>query len=607
MKNGYTGNFLNINLTTNLINREEINDQVLRQFVGGRGLGVKLLYDRMIAGIDPLSPDNMIVLTTGVLTGTKALFSSRTNITTKSPLTGMICMGNCGGFFGPELKFAGFDGIIITGRAKHFSYIWIHDGKVEIRECEDLQGMTNPATEVELKKRTDPKSRVICIGPAAEKQVKFANVYGGDDRFIGRGGTGCVFASKNLKAVVVRGSQTNTIPVSDDENFSRVVEDTRKLFQENEFFQLWRQYGTPFILTPMNNLGLLATRNYQEGCFEFHEQINGDELKKNYLVKKVSCHRCPAACICISEVKTGPYKGARCRGPEYETLCHLGSNCGNSSLPALIKGDQLCTEYGMDTMSTGNTCAFAMELFQRGIITTADTGGLMLKFGDPEVMLKLIHMIGRREGIGDILAEGVREAAKKIGRGAEKYAMHVKGLELAAYDPRGAKSQALAYATSPRGGCHHTGYAEEELYVPDFDRFTNKGKDKICLNNQNGSVLYDCTGVCAFPTQLGVIDFNIMSDLLYYATGFDELHDCAELKKIGERVFNLERMFNWRDGMMPSDDTLPKRFLEEPLKDGASAGQTVDLEPMLKSYYRLREWTPEGRPTPELLAKLDLE
>lgn len=606
MKGGYTGKLLNINLTTGQIIREEPDENNLRQFISGRGLGVKYLYERMPPGTDPLSPDNVIVLTTGVLTGTKALFSSRTNITTKSPLTGLICMGNSGGFFGPELKFAGFDGCIITGKAKRLSYICIHDDRVEIRECEELKGMSNPATEAEFRKRCDPKSRVICIGPAAERQVKFANVYGGDDRFIGRGGTGCVFASKNLKAIVVRGTKSTTIPVFDDKNFSRIVEVTRKLFQDNEFFQLWRQYGTPMILSFMNNLGLLATHNFQDGCFDFHEKINGDELKDKYMVKKVTCHRCPVVCTCISEVKTGQYKGARCRGPEYETLCHLGSNCGNSSLPALIKGDQLCTEYGMDTMSTGNTCAFAMELFQRGILTEDDTGGLMLEFGNSEAMLELIHLIGRREGIGDILAEGVREAAKQIGRGAEKYAMHVKGLELAAYDPRGAKSQALAYATSPRGGCHHTGYAEQELYVPDFDRFTNEGKDELCMNNQNCGVLYDCTGVCAFPTQLGVIDLNTMSDLLYYATGFDELHDSNELKKIGERVFNLERMFDWREGMTPSQDTLPKRFLEEPLKKGASAGQIVDLEPMLKSYYRLREWTTEGKPTTNLLEKLSL-
>ena len=356
----------------------------------------------------------------------------------------------------------------------------------------------------------------------------------------------------------------------------------------------------------MNELGILGTRNYQAGFCDFHSAIDGDALKNRHVVKKVTCHRCPVACISISEVKEGKYAGARCRGPEFETIYALGSSCGNPSLEAIIKADELCTEYGMDTISAGNICAFAIECFERGILTTADTDGLELRSGHEDALIELVHRIGRRQGIGRVLGEGVRAAARAIGRGAERYALHVKGMELAGYDPRGAKAQGIAYATSPRGGCHHTGYSEQELYDPSFDRFTTKGKAQVAKDNQDKGVLYDSTGICAFPTQLGVVDLDTMAGLLANATGFPELGSADALRRIGERVFNLERLFNWREGMSPEDDTLPRRFLEEPLAAGGSAGQVVELQQMLAEYYRLRRWTSEGRPTPELLADLDL-
>jgi aldehyde:ferredoxin oxidoreductase len=261
----------------------------------------------------------------------------------------------------------------------------------------------------------------------------------------------------------------------------------------------------------------------------------------------------------------------------------------------------------MDTISTGNICAFAMELYEKGILTREDTGGIELEFGNDKALIKLIHMIGIREGIGDVLAEGVKAAAEKIGRGAEKYAMHVKGLELAAYDPRGAKSQGLAYATSPRGGCHHTGYAEEELYDPDFDRFTNKGKPEITVRYQDQGVMYDSTGICSFPTQLGVVGIDTMSRLLFNAAGFDEFSTENDLMNIGERIFNLERLFNWREGMKIGEDILPERFIKEPLTKGASKGQTVELAAMLEEYYGLRGWSGDGRPKEELLKKLEIK
>jgi len=605
MQGAYSGKMLIVDLGAGRVHSEDTDESLLRRYIGGRGLAARLLYDRLPAGTDPLSPENVLVLTTGALTGTASLFSSRTNITTKSPLTGMICMGNCGGFFGPELKFAGFDGAIITGRARQMSYLWIQDGGAELRACEQLRGSSCPETESELLAAADPKGRVLCIGPAGELLARIACVYG-DHRFVGRGGTGAVFGSKNLKAIVVRGTQTKNLEVADLESFQKIIAQEMKLFRENAFFQEWRQYGTPYIVSHMNNLGLLGTRNYQSGFCSFHEQINGDSLRKNHVVKKITCHRCPVACISLSEVKEGEYAGARCRGPEYETIYSFGSDCGVNSLPAVIRADQLCTEYGMDTISTGNICAFAMELYERGILSDRDTGGLQLRFGNHGAMIELVNRIGRREGVGRLLGEGVLRAARAIGRGAEAFALQVKGMELAGYDPRGAKSQALAYATSPRGGCHHTGYAEPELYDPQFDRFTTEGKAALTMANQNKSCLYDCTGVCAFPTQLGVIDLDTMARLLVAATGFGELGTRQNLEEIGERVFNLERLFNWREGMTPSQDSLPERFLREPLVEGGSAGQVVELEALLAEYYQKRGWTNEGRPSPVLLRRLGL-
>jgi aldehyde:ferredoxin oxidoreductase len=605
MPGAYAGRMLLVDLDRGRVATGPTDEGLLRRYIGGRGLAARLLYDRLTPGTDPLSPENVVVLTTGALTGTASLFSSRTNITTKSPLTGLICMGNCGGFFGPELKFAGFDGLIITGRARELSYLWIEDGKAELRACGELGGRSCTETEAELLRATHGKSKVLCIGPAGERQARIACLYG-DHRFVGRGGTGAVFGAKNLKAVVVRGTLTQSVPVFNRKGLLAIIEEEKQLFRENEFFQEWRQYGTPYIVTPMNKLGILGTRNYQQGECSFHEKINGDTLKNNYVVRKITCHRCPVACISLSEVREGEYAGAHCRGPEYETIYAFGSDCGNESLPAVIMADQLCTEYGLDTISTGNICAFAMELYERGILNDRDTGGLQLCFGNHQAMVELVKRIGRREGLGEILGEGVRRAAELIGRGADGFALHVKGLELAGYDPRGAKSQALAYATSPRGGCHHTGYAEEELYDPTFDRFTNVGKGALAKTNQDKSCMYDSTGICAFPTQLGVINQATMAELLHEATGFAELSSKQQLAELGERVFNLERLFNWREGMSQDQDTLPRRFLKEPLRQGASAGQVVELEALLPDYYRARGWNADGRPGKRLLQKLGL-
>jgi len=602
LKGGYVGRILRVDLTSGRITEDELDTWLAANYVGGRGLGDRILYDELKATVDPLSPSNVLVFTTGALTGTKAPFSSRSWIVTKSPLSGTILMSNSGGFFGPELKFAGYDGIIVTGKANSPSYLWIRDGEVEIRCALHLWGLPTRETERRTREETDARARVACIGPSGEKLVRFTCVIC-DNRAFGRGGGGAVMASKNLKAVAVRG--TGKVKIADEKVFNKIVKQVLDTYQKHEFIKEWRQFGTPYIVGPMNELGIFSTRNFQTGFFENHENINAEAHRK-YVVKHTTCFGCPVTCTSLSLVEEGEYAGSACRGPEYQTLFSFGSQCGNNNLEAIIAASMLCNDLGMDTISTGNVVGFAMELYERGILKDKDTQGLELKFGSHESMVKLVKMIGNREGLGNILAEGVMRSSKEIGKGSEKYAMHVKGLELSGYDPRGAKSQGLAYATSPRGGCHHTGYAVQELYDMTFDRFTIKGKGKITKDNEDLTALIDSTGLCAFVQQLGVITTDLVAKLLYAATGLSEFRSVDNLLKAGERIINLERMFNVREGFTRRDDTLPERLLKEPMPTGSSKGQVVELGPMLDEYYAVRGWTRDGIPTKEKLKELKL-
>jgi aldehyde:ferredoxin oxidoreductase len=602
MKGGYVNRILWVDLTNEEMHTSKLSEQLATDFISGRGLGVKILYDELKPKIDPLSPENILVLATGVLTGTASPFCARSWIVTKSPLTGAILMSNSGGFFGPELKFAGYDVVVIKGRAKAFSYLWINNDKVELRDASKLRGLGTQETQDKIAAETDLKTKSASIGLAGEKLVKFASVMSGHRAF-GRGGSGAVFASKNLKAVAVRG--TKPVSVADPEAFKTVIQHVLETYAKNDFMQEWRKIGTVFNVGAMNELGIFPTRNFQTGFFEDYQEID-DKALKNYVDKHVTCYGCPVACTSWSVVKTGEFAGAECRGPEYETIFSLGGTCGNSRLDSIIAANAICNEMGLDTESTGNIIGFAMELYERGIITDKDTGDIPLTFGNYKSIIKVIKMIANRQGFGDLLADGVRAAAKKIGKGAEKYAIHVKGLEIDGYDPRGAKAQGLSYATASRGGCHHSGYASQELYDAKFDRFTEENKGKVTKGNEDSTALVDSTGICAFPLQLSVLTIKELGALLYAATGLKEFCDEQNLLLIGERVYNQERLFNVREGFSSKDDVLPDRFLTEPTRTGNSKGNIVQFWEMRKEYYASRGWSKNGTPKESKLKELKL-
>jgi aldehyde:ferredoxin oxidoreductase len=602
MLGGYAGIIVTIDLTSKKITKSKLPTELATKFISGRGLGVKLLYDMIRPKTDPLSPENALILSAGVLAGTASPFSSRSYFVTKSPLSGTILMSNSGGYLGPELKFVGYDIVIVKGKASEPSYIWINDDKIEIRSASHVWGRRVNETERTILAETDTRARVACIGPAAEKFVRFACIRSGNRSF-GRGGAGAVMASKNLKAISVRGH--GKVKIANAESFSKFVAQALKAFKNHVFIQEWRKFGTPYIVGPMNELGLFPTRNYQTGLFEKYESIDGNAHKK-YVQRHITCFNCPVACNAWSVVESGEYAGSECRGPEYETLWSFGGGCGNSNLEAIIAANAICNDLGIDTESTGSVIGFAMELFEKGILTEDDTDGLKLKFGDHRTMIKLVNLIGNRQGIGAILAEGVKRASEKIGKGAEQYAIHVKGLEIDGYDPRGAKAQALSFATASRGGCHHSGYAKQELYDATFDRFTEKDKGKLTKANEDSTAFVDSTGICAFPHQLGVISDELIAGLLYAETGIKEFSTVDNLMEIGERIMNLERLFNLREGFTNKDDILPNRFLNEPMPTGNAKGQTVNFEPMRKQYYEVRGWTAKGVPKESTLKRLSL-
>ena len=603
MNGGYVNRVLSVDLANEKTQATELSETLAKKFISGRGLGVKILYDQLPPKIDPLSKENIIVLTAGVLAGTASPFSARSWIVTKSPLSGTILMSNSGGYLGPELKLAGFDVVIVKGKASKPSYLWISDGKVELRDASKLWGLGTKETQKKILAETDSKAKVAAIGPAGEKLVKFASVICGERAF-GRGGSGAVFASKNLKAIAVRG--TKQVPIAKPKMFEEVIHQVLDTYAKNDFMQEWRKVGTVFNVGAMNELGIFPTRNFQTGLFEGYQELD-DKAHEKYVKKHVTCYGCPIACTSWSVVETGEFAGAECRGPEYETVWSFGGQCGNARLDSIIAANAICNEMGLDTESTGNVIGFAMELYERGIISDKETGGIPLNFGNYKSIISLTSLIAKREGFGDLLAEGVRRAAEKIGKNAKDYAIHVKGLEIDGYDPRGAKAQGLAYATASRGGCHHSGYASQELYDPKFDRFTEQIKGKITKGNEDLTALVDSTGICAFPFQLGVLSTKDLGQLLYAATGIEEFNNEQNLLTIGERIYNQERLFNIREGFSSKDDVLPNRFLTEPMPTGNSKGNVMQFWGMRKDYYAERGWSENGIPNKTKLQELKIE
>jgi len=589
MSAGYVGKVLRVDLSSGKTSSVDLNSQWARLFIGGKGLGAKYLYEELKPRTDPLSPDNVFVVMTGPLAGTTAPCTPKYAIFTKSPLTGAFLDSYIGGYLGAELKFAGFDAVIVKGKAEKPVYLWISDGEAEVRDAEDKEELD------------DREIKVAAIGPAGENLVKIACVTVDLYRQAGRGGLGAVWGSKNLKAIAVRGHQAVSVP--NIEEFIELCKDITKtdvLTEDN----LWAKTdGTPGFLPMTQEGGILPTRNFQMGIFEHATEIDSEAIKKKMLVRRRACYGCPLGCGNISHIKYGPFADTVVEGPEYETLALSGSNCYISDLEAITRYNLLCDKLGLDTISTGDAIAFAMECYEKGIITKRDTNGLELTFGNAEAYIEMPNLIAYRKAIGNILAEGVKRAAEKIGKKSERFAVHVKGLEYPGYEPRGSIGMALAYATADRGACHLRAWPANSEVFGDMDPFTTEGKAQLVIDDQNLYCAKWSLVVCDFYA----IGYKNIARLCSAATGWKLSED--DMKIIGERIWNLIRMFNVREGFTRKDDSLPYRISHDPLQGGKADGHVVkpeDFNKMLDEYYKLREWDNEGRPTKKKLEELGL-
>ncbi|MFX1485761.1 MAG: aldehyde ferredoxin oxidoreductase family protein [Promethearchaeota archaeon] len=615
---GYVGKILRVNLTDGKVVEESLSKNVAKKFLGCVGYAAKILWDELERG-DPLSPENKLIIATGPLTGTLEPGSGSWEACFKSPLTNGWGEARCGGFLGPELKFAGFDMIIIEGRAKNPSYIWINDGEVKIRSAEHLWGKTTVDTEKELKEELgDSEVKVATIGPAGESLVRFACIVADTDRVAGRGGPGAVMGSKNLKAVAVRGS--GKILISDPESYLDVIRECETAVSKSDWLPAYL-HGTISFISGADMAGDLPTKYGASNNWG-----KGDDIyvsfENNYLIKSRACYGCAVACARLSGVKTAKWFTPPHGGPEYETVATFTAFMLHENLEAVIHANYLCNLLGMDTISCGNAIAFAMECYDKGLITKNDTDDTELNWGNSDSIVTMVKKIGRRDGFGDLLAEGVRRAAKKIGKGAPELALHVKGLELPMHDPRAGKSLALQYGTANRGMCHihPCESVDVEAYGADFglipyglpkppvEKYGEKGKAVIVKLLQDYGVLYDIMGVCKFLAYTGMT-LDKYAKLLAVTTGY-ELSE-VELLNVGERVINLQRCFNVREGLRRKDDMIPKRIQEVPHFGAyANVKETAirNYNAMLDEYYKLRGWNREnGVPTQEKLKELGLE
>jgi len=599
---GYTGTILRIDLTRQRIRREPLDMALAEKYVGGRGLTSYLLYREMDPATDALSPENKLMFGTGPLTGTGAVAASRYVVVCKAPLTGTIACSNSGGFFGPEMKFAGYDIIILEGKASAPTYLYIHDDKVEFRSAAHLWGKTPEETDALVRAETSAHAKVACIGPGGEKLSLLSGVVNDRARLAARSGVGAVMGSKNLKAMAVRG--TGAIQLADAEGFWYAALDVlKKIVNDPVSFGSFRAYGTANLVNLINEMGAYPTHNFLQEVFQGAAATSGEAISEQILLKNRACFACPIACTRVSEVKSGPYKG-RGEGPEYETTWSFGALCGVSNLDAIAKAHYLCGDYGLDAMSAGSTVACAMELFESGYVPETDIG-FPLRFGDHDAMLRAVYMMGERDGeFGALLADGSYRLAEHYGH--PELFMGVKKLEMAAYSPRVFQGMALHYATSNRGACHVRGNTvAAELYgIPKYvPPETLEGKEELVRRPfQNSTAFVDSTGICLF-SKFAITHREIVS-MMAPATGIDFTFDKSIAQ--GDRIWNLERLFNLRAGFTAADDKLPDRMYE-PVPGGPRAGSRAELQDHLQTYYQLRGWDERGVPTREKLDELGLE
>ncbi len=619
---GWAGQILRVNLSTREIIKEPLDQKLTRKYLGQSGINAKLLFDLSIPGADPLSPDNPLIFGVGPLGGSLAPCSGRFTVTSKSPLTGIFGDSNCGGHWGPELKNAGYDHIIITGKAEHPVYLWINDDHVELKDARHLWGKDTWQTDEMIKMQlAQPSAQIACIGPAGENQVRFAAIICNLARAAARTGVGAVMGSKNLKAIAVKGNRG--LVVAEPENFLKEVYRCEEVIQQDPLYEVATTLGTTAITGLAQMLGFLPTRNFQQSTFEEAENINGEVLLKNYITSRKGCFNCPVSCSRFYKVTEGEYAGTVGEGPEYETISALGSKCGNGDLSSILHANTLCNKLGLDTISTGNVIAWAMEAFQRGILQQKDLADETFDWGNHRAIINTIHKISAREGIGDILAEGALRAARKMG--GEEFVVHSKGMDYPAVDIRGTKGMALSFAVSPRGGDHLKGLplyeVAPEVYQQDIKNEVGiditpnywaeyDTKAKLMSWHENWHCVVDSLGLCKLEgIAIKPLKPAHFQRLISAATGWDMTVE--ELETIGERIWNLERLLGVREGIRRIDDFPPRRLYDEPVATGPAAGESLiheKYEAMLNQYYQLRGWDENtGIPLRERMQKLGLE
>jgi aldehyde:ferredoxin oxidoreductase len=596
--NGYNGTVLRVNLTDKKVTKEPLNLEEAQKFIGGRGLATKMLMDEIDPQVDALSVDNKLIFVTGPLTGTPTPTGGRYMVVTKSPLTGTVACSNSGGYWGAELKFAGYDAIILEGKADSPVYLNIVDDEVELKDASSIWGKLVSETTDILEQTHGGKVKVATIGPAGEKLSKIAAVMNDRGRAAGRSGVGAVMGSKNLKAVVVKGS--SKVAIADNDKLKEVFARCMSKIKENGVTgQGLPAYGTAVLVNIINENGVFPTNNFQKGVFDKADEISGENLAEKYLKKKDPCYRCPIGCGRSCEVDE--IKG---QGPEYETVWAFGSDCGVSDLGSIIKANYWCNEYGIDTISAGATIAAAMELYQRGLVTDADLlGGSKLEWGNSEAIIEWTKKMGAVEGFGEKMAEGSYRLCESYG--VPELSMSVKKQELPAYDSRGIQGQGVQYATSNRGGCHVRGYmiSPEILGLPEkLDRFTLDGKAEWSKIFQDFTAAIDSSGLCLFTSfAMGADDY---ADMVNAVCGTNMTGN--DFIEAGERIWNLEKVFNLNAGIDSGQDKLPKRLVDEPMPDGPSKGWVTKLDELLPQYYSVRGWSSDGIPTAEKLSGLGI-
>ncbi|MGD9183138.1 MAG: aldehyde ferredoxin oxidoreductase family protein [Desulfobacterales bacterium] len=618
---GYFGKQLRISLDTKKASVEEIDSAVLKKYLGGVGYGARVLYDEIEKGVDPLSPDNKIIFATSPLTANNIPGGGSIMLCFKSPLTHIWGESRCGGDFGPDMRRAGFDALIIEGRATEPVFLVINDDDVSLRPAGHMVGKkVTEKIAIIRDELNDPKISVMCIGPAGEKLVKIATVMLAH-RAAGRCGAGAVMGSKNLLGIAVKGS--HQAKVANPEKMKTAIKNAMNIIRESETAAGFKEHGTPGDMGPNDAAGDWPTKNWHSNSWGKGEELY-DKFFKHHLVKNNGCYRgCPIACGRIADVKADKFQTPAHEGSEYESLSAFTAFVLNEDIEAAIHSTYLCNEYGIDTISAGALIAFAMECYENGILTKEDIAGMDLSWGNPDALPELVRMISLREGIGDMLAEGVKVASEKIGKGSEEFAIHGKGLEAPAHDPRSGKALAVTYGTASRGLCHihplegmaydsgKIDWGLAQYGIPDpnsVERWDEKGKGQIVKVLQDGLVLPDILNTCKFFMYAGITLDNL-ADLLSASTGWDIKG--RDLLEVGERVLNLQRLFNMREGLSRKDDILPERIKQKPAfgfyeKEDQCAIR--DFEGMLDEYYEARKWDIKtGMPSKEKLKELGLE